>query len=100
MTKNPILNALSAACYVALVSLIPYFGSQIAEPKDSALGPMAFLSVFTLSAAVMATIFFYQPIVLLTKGDTSSAFNLLIRTIGSFALITIAVLGTLLALQF
>lgn len=99
MTKNPIINALAAAAYVALVGLIPTFASRIPEPKDSFLGPIAFISVFTLSAAVMITIFFYQPAMLVMEGQKAAALKLVLKTIGAFAVITIVILGALLAVQ-
>ena len=94
MTKNPLINASAAALYVAAVGLIPYIGSKIAEvaePKETIFGPIAFLSLFTLSAALMAFLFFYEPISLLTEGKKAEALTFLLHTIGYFALITCVV---------
>ncbi len=88
MTKNPLTNALTAALYVIGIVSILYFGGTIAQPEDTILIPMAMLSLFTLSAAVMATVFFYQPVALLIKGETEPAFKLALHTIGYFAIIT------------
>lgn len=101
MTKKPFLNALIASCYVILVSLIPTFGDRlefVVTPKIAMIAPILFLSIFTLSAAVMALLFFYQPVVLLIEGNKVGAFKMLIETILSFAVTTLSLF--LIALLF
>ena len=98
MTKNPFLNALMASLYISAVSLIPYTANKLnlPEPEVSILAPIAFLSLFTLSAAFMAFTFFYQPVTLLLEGKKMEAFELLAKTIGIFAAITAIVFISLL----
>ncbi len=55
---------------------------------DTAFAPMIFLSVFTLSAAIMASLFFYQPLQLFIEGKKKEALNLFVRTVGVFGIIT------------
>lgn len=62
------------------------------DKPDTILAPITFISVFTLSAAIMAFIFFYQPLQLLIDGKKKEAVNLFIRTIGVFAGVTILAL--------
>lgn len=98
MSKNPILNALGASSYIALVVSLLNFVSQTQSDKpDTAFAPVAFLSLFTLSAAVMAYLFFYQPLLLFIEGQKKQAVNLFIRTVGVFAVFTAAVWILLLA---
>ncbi len=98
MSKNPILNALGASGYIALVVSLLNFVSQTQSDKpDTAFAPVAFLSLFTLSAAVMAYLFFYQPLLLFIEGQKKQAVNLFIRTVGVFAVFTAAVWILLLA---
>lgn len=89
MTKRPLLNALLAALYVSLIALFFTFAPLLPEPKGTALVPLAMLSLLTLSAAIMAFLFFYQPVALLAKGEQSAAFKLLLQTLGCFAGITV-----------
>lgn len=92
MTKNPVLNALGASVYIVLVvSLMTYITKTQGEKPDTVVAPILFLSLLTLSAAVMVFIFFYQPAQLLVEGKRKQATNLFVRTIGAFGVITILV---------
>lgn len=92
MTKNPFLNALSGLAYICLVSSLLFFGPHASQPKDTILIPIAMLSLFSLSAAMMGLLFFYQPILLFLEGHRADATKLVLQTIGSFAGITVLLL--------
>lgn len=85
MTTNPFLNAGAALLYIVGLVSIMYFGSALVGEEDSVLFPIAALSVFVLSAAVMALIFFYQPAMLFFDGKRSEAIQLIVKTVGTFA---------------
>jgi len=95
VTKNPFINALAATLYITLVATIPFFGKQLFGDGKSFLIPIAMLSLFTLSAAVMGYLFLYQPLLLLLDGHKKNAVKLFLQTIATFAGIT-AVLFVLL----
>ncbi len=89
MTKNPLYNALLASGYVVLVISCIFGASQlVGNEAESLLFPIAGLSVFVLSAAVMAYIFFYQPVLMLIDGARQAAVKLFLQTVGIFACIT------------
>jgi len=89
MTKNPILNAVGSSAYITVVVTIMNFVSQQQRNRpDTFFAPVAFLSLLTLSATVMAFIFFYQPIQLLFDKKKKEAFNLFAQTVAIFAAIT------------
>lgn len=92
MLKNPFLNALAAFGYIILVVSVIYFGGQFAKPEDSILAPIAVLSLFTLSAAVMAYIFGFEPAQLYFGGKKKQGVKLFLQTMGSFGIITLIVL--------
>ena len=93
MSKNPFINALSASAYIILVVSIMTFVTQPLRNKpDTFFAPITFLSVLTLSVAVMAFLFFYQPLLLFIDGKKKEAVNLFIKTVGIFAVITAVVL--------
>ena len=94
MTKNPILNALSALLYITLVACVMFYAIEKTTPNKSVLVPLAVLSLFTLSAAVMGYIFLYQPFQLYFDGKKKQAVNLVFQTIAAFAVIT-AIIFTL-----
>src|SRR3989344_3403847 len=93
MSKNPIINAFSASTYIILVVTITTFISQTLKSKpDTIFAPITFLSLLTLSVAVMAYLFFYQPLQLFIEGKKKQAVNLFVQTVGIFAALTAVVL--------
>ena len=98
MTKNPIINAVSASVYIALiVTLMNFISKTLGSKPDSAFAPIVFLSVLTLSVSIMAYLFFYQPLLLVLDGKKKQAIHLFIQTIGAFGAITITVVALLLS---
>lgn len=95
MTKNPILNALTAALYIGTVSSFMFFGQPLVDPVDNVLMPITMLSLLTLSVATMAYVFFYQPVLLYLQDQKAAAVKLGIHTLGAFAVITAIFLATL-----
>ncbi len=89
MTKNPFLNAIAATAYIALIASFLFYGTKHIGPVESVFIPITMLSLFVLSAAVMAFVFCYQPIQLFLEGQKKEATNLFLKTLGSFAAITI-----------
>jgi hypothetical protein len=93
MSKNPIINALSASAYIILVVTVMTFVTQpLMNKPDTFFAPATMLFVLTLSVAVMAFLFFYQPLLLIIEGKKKEAVNLFIKTTGIFAVITTAIL--------
>jgi hypothetical protein len=88
MTKNPFYNALGAYVYIVLVVLAMNGISGVANEGNEIIIPIMMLSLFTLSAAVMAYIFCYQPLRLFLEEKKEEAVNLFIKTVGIFATIT------------
>ena len=95
MTKNPILNAILAAGYICgLVSLMSLFVDSEVEHVVPMLIPILMLSLFTLSAAVMTMIFFYEPFRMYFDGQKQEAVTLVVKTVGYFAVFAVVVLAT------
>ena len=93
MSKNPIINALSAAGYIGLVvSVLNFISLTQSNKPDTAFAPVVFLSMLTLSVTVMAILFFYKPLQLFTEGKKKEAVNLFVKTVGVFAAFTAIVL--------
>ncbi len=89
MSKNPIINALCASGYIILVVSVMTFVTQPLKNKpDTFFAPIVFLSVLTLSVAVMAFLFFYQPLQLFIEGKKKDAVTLFIKTVAIFASLT------------
>lgn len=93
MTKNPFINALGASLYIILVvSVMTFITQPLKNKPDTFFAPITVLFVLTLSVAVMAYLFFYQPLMLFIDGQKKQAVNLFIKTVGIFAAITLLVL--------
>ena len=93
MSKNPVVNALSASGYIVfIVSAMTSIMQTQRNRPDTIAAPIIMLSVLTLSVAVMAYIFFYQPLQLFIEGKKKEAVNLFVRTVGVFGAITALVL--------
>lgn len=93
MSKNPIINAFSASAYIILVVTIMTFVTKPLRNKpDTFFAPITVLFVLTLSVAVMAYLFFYQPLLLFIEGKKKEAINLFVKTVGIFGAITAVVL--------
>lgn len=89
MIKNPILNAIGASGYIFLiVSVMSFVGKTQRNKPDTLLAPIVMLSVLTLSVAVMAFLFFYQPLQLYIGGKKKEAVTFFGTTVGVFAIIT------------
>ena len=89
MSKNPIINALSASVYIiVVVSIMTLISKTLGSKPDTFFAPIVFLSLLTLSVTVMAYLFFYQPIQLFIEGKKKDALNLFAKTVGFFAIIT------------
>ena len=88
MTKNPVANALLAMLYIVIVSFVLYSGTVLKFGSNSALAPIALISLFTFSAATMGYLFLYQPFVLYFDGKKKLALNLFFQTLMTFGGIT------------
>lgn len=88
MTNNPFINALAASAYVGLVAI---FINVVPEhhPAIEAIAPMLFLSLFVFSAAMMAYLVTFRPLLLALTGKVEQGVKLFLQTLGLFALITV-----------
>lgn len=96
MTTNPFYNALFAISYIMVLVTSVFTGSNLLEGivDESIFLPMAFLAVFVLSAALMAYIFFYQPVIMFLDGKRDEGVKLFLHTVAIFAMGTALVLCT------
>jgi hypothetical protein len=97
MSKNPVINGLSASAYIILVASVMNWGTRMVTHPNTFIAPIAVISLFTLSAAVMGYLFCYQPIQLYFDGKKKQAVNLFLQTMAVFACITIILLMLLFA---
>ncbi len=95
--KKPFLHALIAVLYIVSLVLIVNLTSKI-PPKETIIIPMAMLSLFVLSVAVMGFLFLSEPLQLLIEKKKQEAIIFFTKTVGFFALFAI-ILGILILLS-
>ncbi len=97
MKHTPFRNALFALGYIILLVSSIYSTSYVTgAPEESVLYPMVMLSLLVLSVALMAYLFFYQPMVLILDGEREKAVSFFIRMLSMFALGIVVILGAVL----
>ncbi|NCN45747.1 MAG: hypothetical protein CO040_01980 [Candidatus Pacebacteria bacterium CG_4_9_14_0_2_um_filter_36_8] len=96
MTKKPLINALCASAYIILVVTVMTLVTQpLRDKPDTFFAPIMMLFMLTLSVAVMAFLFFYQPLQLFIEGKKKQAVDFFAKTVGIFAIITAVILALL-----
>ena len=95
MTKNPFINALAALLYIAIIASIMFYSPKMPGEVHSVIVvivPIAMISLFTLSAAVMGYLFLSQPLQLYWSGEKKRGVTLFLQTLATFAVITAVML--------
>ncbi len=93
MSKNPFINALGASAYIILgVTVMTFVTQPLKDKPDTFFAPIAVLFMLTLSVAVMAYLFFYQPLQLFIEARKKEAVDLFIKTVAIFAIFTLITL--------
>ena len=96
--KKPFIFALAAALYVVVIVLVVFVvTSALKAHNDTIIIPMAMLSLFVLSAAVMGFLFLSEPLSLLVANKKKEAVVFFAKITGVFA-VFVAIFATLLFL--
>lgn len=86
--KSPFLNAILALLYIIVVVSIMDYGTKNIPEKPVIIVPIAVLSLFTLSAAVMGYLFLGEPLQMYLSGEKKQGVKLFLQTVGVFAAMT------------
>lgn len=84
-----------AFIYIAGIGLLLTYGNKIFGPMPKVLGPIAFLLLFVLSAAIMGALILGQPILWYLDNKKTEAVRLLLCTIGWLFVFTVAVFSVI-----
>lgn len=91
--KNPYMNAICAALYIGAVGVFLHYMEQgHANTPDKWYSGIAFISLLTLSVATMGYFFAFAPLQMYLDGEKKQAVQFFMKTLGTFAVITIALL--------
>ena len=89
--KNPYLNAVCASLYIGVVGTFMHLMEKgYANTPDKWYSGIAFISLLTLSVATMGYFFVMKPLLMYLDGDKSGAVSFFLKTLGTFAVITLA----------
>lgn len=95
--KNPYLNALAAAVYIAIIVVgINLVGEYGRDREETILIPMAMLSLFVLSAAIMSYLFVLEPLRMYLDGKKKEAVDFFVKIIATFAGLTVLFIAAML----
>ncbi len=83
--KQPFFYATGAAIYIVIIVLIINVVTSVI-PGKSLLIPMAMLSLFVLSAAIMGFLFLSQPFFLFMENKKEEAILFFLKIVGVFAI--------------
>ncbi len=95
MSKNPLVNAFAATVYIILIVSVMNWGMKMVLHPNTFIAPLAMVSLFTLSAAVMGYFFCFEPIQLYLDGKKKQAISLFGQTVAVFGVITALILALL-----
>lgn len=91
MNKKSIYHAILAAGYITmLVSFMSLISESLQTQEDNIFMPISMLAMLVLSVAVMAYLFFYDPVLLLLDGKRPEAVTLFLGTIAVFAVLAVS----------
>lgn len=79
---NGFVNVAGVAVYVSLVSLLMRYAGTIVDKVNNYIGPVLFLLLFVLSAAVTGGLVLGRPILLYIDGQKSDGVKLFLYTLG------------------
>jgi len=86
MTKNPLINSFCAWLYILFIVGFMTLASKFFPGPDSQfIAPVVMISLFTLSAAIMAYLFCFEPIQMYIDGKKKQAVKLFLQTVLMFA---------------
>ena len=82
LIKWSLLNSLGVLTYIFLVVLLMQHAENIFGNMNKLIGPMAFLTLFVLSATVTGALVLGRPIWLYVEGKKKEAVKLFCLTVG------------------
>lgn len=93
MFKKPITHAIAATVYITLIVSVMTIGERMSFGPEGLFSriliPIAMLSLFTLSAAVMGYLFLAEPLQLYLDGKKREAVRFFAHTILAFSILTL-----------
>ena len=93
LIKRSFLNTLGLITYIAVIATVLMNGEKVFGNVNPAFAPVAFLSLFVLSAALSASLVLGKPILMYLNGEKTEAIKLFFYTLAWLAIAIIAILA-------
>lgn len=84
--QRSFLNALGTVAYVSILTTVMMHGEKLFSHINEAIAPVAFLTLFVLSAAVTGGLVLGKPLMLFLNNEKSDAVRMFIYTLCWLAL--------------
>lgn len=72
LVSTSLVNAILATIYVTLISYLMQNGEKLFGKMDNLIGPISFLLLFVLSAAIMVVLVFGKPVMMYLDNNAST----------------------------
>lgn len=95
IVETSLLQAVGLVAYISLVSIIFYKGNQWFPKMNNYIGPVVFLTIFSVSALICALITLSQPFKLWQKGKLDEAMKLVSYTVVWVLIFLLLLLGVI-----
>ena len=95
LAKISLVNSLLTTIYIVAVAYVMQNGDKIFGKMDNWLGPVAFLLLFVLSAAVVGGLILGKPLRWYLNGKKTEAYTLFVYTVGWLFVMTVVALAIL-----
>ncbi len=82
LITTSLVYALGVVAYVALIAWLIFNGDRLFGKMQNFWGPLAFLLLFVLSAAIVGALIFVKPVMLYLNNKKTEAIKLLLYIIG------------------
>ncbi len=92
LVQRSFLNALGVTAYVSVIATIMQNGEKYFESVNESIAPIAFLTLFVLSAAVTGGLVLGKPVLMYLNNQKNEAIRLFIYTLGWLALAVVILL--------
>ena len=92
LIQRSLLNALGTIAYVSVVATVMQNGEKIFGQVNQSLAPIAFLTLFILSAAVTGGLVLGKPVLMYLDSQKSEAIKLFLYTLYWLALAVVILL--------
>jgi len=92
LIQRSLLNALGTIAYVSVVATIMQNGEKVFESINETIAPIAFLTLFVLSAAVTGGLVLGKPVLMYLDSQKKEAIKLFLYTLCWLALAIVILL--------